>query len=157
MCGDESGGAPSPDGGGGAGVGGAGGTGGAGGAGDPCAPHDGATAVVTACQDGVTLYCQLGETEPCNPGYVCVEWVDPSTHVLDAYCAMEGETDICDPDYDSSSCQGNVAHECIGVAGPNDPPTAPGHYQDFDCVALYGAESVCMVDDVTAHPTCTMP
>lgn len=155
VCGDAAGGGI------GAGGGGAGGgasEGGAGGAADPCALHDGATAVVTACQgDGTILYCQLGETDTCNPGYVCVEWVDPETHVLDAYCPMTGETAICDPDFDSGTCQGDVAHACLGSVGPNDPPTAPGHFQDFDCVMLYGAGSTCMIDGATQQPVCTMP
>lgn len=160
VCGDAEGGSQNQAGGG-AGVGGRGGGAAEGGGGanvDPCTPHDGATAVSTACQpDGTIIYCQLGETESCNPGYVCVDWVDPGTSVLDAYCPMQGETEICDPDYDFGTCQNDVAHQCLGSPGRNDPPTAPGHYQDFDCVALYGAQSMCIIDADTSRPICTMP
>ncbi|MFO0548647.1 MAG: hypothetical protein U0271_09680 [Polyangiaceae bacterium] len=156
VCGDSTGGAPA------GGAGGAGGAvaggGGAGGAPDPCALHDGATSVVTACAaDGSVTYCQQGESDTCNPGYVCVEWVDPETHVLDAYCPMMGETEICDPDVDHGTCQGNSAHPCLGVVGPNSPPTSPGHYETFDCVALNGAGSTCSIDAATLQPYCTVP
>ena len=74
------------------------------------------------------------------------------TGILDACCPMQNEADICDVDFDLAHCVGNVAHACMEAHGPNDPPTAPGHYQDFDCKALHGASSLCIQD---AGPTCT--
>ncbi len=112
--------------------------------------------MATACaKDGTLLYCGTPNTDMCNQGYVCVGWVDPMTGVLDAYCPLVNEADICDVDFDPGHCVGNVAHTCMGAHGPNDPPTAPGYYHDFDCKASHGASSVC-IQDAGAAPMCTL-
>ena len=88
---------------------------------------------------------------PCNEGYECAEWTDPSTGATHTDCLPPGSV-ACDPMTDTAHCDGAAIVSCrVNGFFPEVGP--PGFEDRYECTSLYGPTASCEVAAGTASCT----
>src|SRR5262245_54286420 len=80
-------------------------------------PGGGAASSSARCRDGGVWWC-TGAPTPCNEGYECAEWLDPSGTIYRAGCIEAGRA-VCDPSL-GDACDGGDLLLCAALEPDED-------------------------------------
>ena len=115
-------------------------------------PGGGSAGSASRCMGTAGWYC-TGAPTACNAGYHCVEWLDTGVNQFRAGC-IDTHQVPCLPD-DGNTCSDATTLLQCDASLQNPMFSPPGLGVPVDCVARYGADSICMTDETGAHCTTT--